>query len=138
MENEVVVDGWLAETPHDYPPTEKKDRFCRLDLSLKPKSKGKAEWIAVSAFGEVADLVEDDLELQKGDLVRISGFLSSWYGRGRCGRTHRFTTVNATDVELLEGSNERPEKHWNDVSIPPLQDDDQDPFFGRPIEEDPS
>ena len=132
----MIVDGWLAEAPRDFPRTEKKDRLVRLDLSLKPRKKG-AEWITVSLYKKVAALAVEGLRLQRGDLVRVEGFLASWIGNGRCGRRHRYTTVVGRHVELLEGSNDRPEKHYDDVSVPPaLQDEDHGPF-GRPVEEDP-
>ncbi len=87
----------------------------------------KPNWITINAYGPVADKIVDGMRIQKGDKVRIVGFLASRYGRG-----HRFTVVVANDCELLLGSNERPEKQWSFMPQPPFfqdDDEDRDPIF---------
>ena len=133
-----MLDCWIGEDPTDFPATEDRLRFCRVVVYPKSKKQGKPEPVTISAFGEAADRIVDDLRIIKGDKVQFTGKLGSSLGRGRCGKTHRFNNLIATGCSVLEGSNDRQEKHYSDVSAPPgFHDDDQDPIFGRPIEEDP-
>ena len=104
MKNEVILEGWVGEKPQDYPEKEDKQRFVKFELALNPADSGKpAQWVRINAYGEVADKMIDGLWLQKGDRVRIEGYLSARNANPGCGRRHRFTVVCANEIELIEG-----------------------------------
>ena len=103
MSNEVLIEGWLGADPKNYPETEDKRRFVKFDLAQKPRySKKPPNWITCNAYTHVAEKIVDDLVLQKGDKVRVSGFLGTRYANPGCGRSHRFTVVIVNDILRID------------------------------------
>ncbi len=103
MSNEVLIEGWLGGDPENFPETEGKSHFVKFDLAQKPRySKKPPNWITVNAYGHVAEKIVDDLVLQKGDKVRVSGFLGTRYANPGCGRSHRFTVVIVNDILRID------------------------------------
>lgn len=100
--NEVLIEGWLGADPKDYPETDDKPHFVRLDIALEPRgARRPGQWVSVCAYGDAADRIMEELLLAKGTRVRVSGFLSTRYANPGCGRIHRFTVVVAREVEQL-------------------------------------
>ena len=118
MANEVLIDGWLGADPDDYPATEEKVHFVRFDIAQRHKGSERPNWISVNVYGPVADKAIDGLGLVKGDKVRIEGFLVGKFGKGGCGRSHKFTVVVATGIYYVCGSREREHLHYDDVEPP--------------------
>lgn len=120
MANEVLITGWVGAKPKDYPARDGKERFVRLDIATNPPNSEKdPNWIAVNAYGEMADRIIDGFWTRKGDKVRVTGFLSTRHANPGCGRRHRFTVLVADSFELLQMSKDRPEAQWNNRPKPP-------------------